>query len=163
MRPHPYTVTRPLRILKRALALIWALPTTLVGSLLLGLAVVTGGRASLVDGVLESHGGWVRRVLAWIPLGRGGVAAVTFGHVVLGTDPTALALTRAHERAHVAQCEGWGPFFLPAYALASLWAWLRGASPYRDNRFEREAFRLANPARRGSGGIPGRAGTCQSA
>jgi hypothetical protein len=126
--------------------LIWALPTTLVGSLLLGLTVMTGGRASLVDGVLEAHGGWVRRALMRLPVGRGGVAAVTLGHVVLGTDAAALVLTRAHERVHVAQCERWGPFFLPAYAMASLWALLRGADAYRDNCFEREAFAATDPA-----------------
>ena len=137
-------MTLAVRLLLRAPALIWALPTTLVGSLLLALAVMTGGRASLVDGVLEAHGGWVRRALATLPIGRGGAAAVTLGHVVLGTDPAALALTRGHERVHVAQCERWGPFFLPAYAMASLWALLQGADAYRDNWFEREALALAD-------------------
>jgi hypothetical protein len=79
-------------------------------------------------------------ILERFPVGRGGVAAVTLGHVVLGASVTALAETRAHERVHVAQCERWGPFFLPAYALASLWARLRGRDAYRDNPFEREAF-----------------------
>jgi len=138
-------MTRPLRMLRRLVTILWALPTTLVGSLLLGIAVATGGRASLVDGVFEAHGGWVRWALEHLPLGRGGAAAATLGHVVLGTSAAALAATRAHERAHVAQCERWGPLFLPAYAAASLWAWLRGADPYRDNRFEREAFAVADP------------------
>ena len=136
-----------MRLLQRAPALIWAVPTTLVGLLLLGLAVMTGGRASLVDGVLEAHGGWLRWALTRLPVGRGGAAAVTLGHVVLGIDPAALALTRAHERVHVAQCQRWGPFFLPAYAMASLWALLRGGDAYRDNRFEREAFALTSAAR----------------
>ena len=84
---------------------------------------------------------------------------MTLGHVVLGTTPTALALTRAHERVHVSQCERWGPLFLPAYAMASLWALLRNADPYRDNRFEREAFAVANPA----DGRPGRPGQLSAA
>lgn len=124
----------------RVFAALWALPTTLVGLLLLAIAVMTGGRAALVDGVLEAHGGWLRWALGRMPLGRGGIAAITLGHVVLGISPAALVATRAHERQHVSQCERWGPLFLPAYAIASLWALTHGAHPYRDNWFEREAF-----------------------
>jgi len=144
----------------RALAVLWASPTTLVGVLALAVAVATGGRAALVDGVLEAHGGWIRRILERFPVGRGGVAALTLGHVVLGASSAALAATRVHERVHVAQCEGWGPLFLPAYAIASLWARLRGGDAYRDNAFEREAFAAearpdADPARMaGSGDGP---------
>ena len=130
---------RSLRLILRALVVVWASPTTLVGVLALGIAVVTGGRAALVDGVLEAHGGWIRWILDRLRAGRG-VAAVTLGHIVLGASGAALAATRDHERVHVAQCERWGPLFLPAYALASLWALVRGRDPYRDNPFEREAF-----------------------
>ena len=139
-----------MRFVLRILAVAWASPTTLVGALALGLAVVTGGRVALVKGVLEAHGGWIRPLLARFPVGPGGVAALTLGHVVLGASPAALTATRTHERVHVAQCERWGPLFLPAYAMASLWALLRGRHPYRDNPFEREAFAVetrpeANP------------------
>lgn len=134
---------RTTRVLLRAAAILWALPTTLVGLIPLALAAVTGGRVSRVEGVLEAHGGWVRRVLMRLPIARGGGAALTLGHVVLGTSASALVVTRAHERAHVAQCERWGPLFLPAYAAASLWAWLSGGDPYRDNRFERAAHAAA--------------------
>ena len=79
--------------------MIWALPTTFFGLLLLGLAVASGGRAARVHGVLEAHGGWVR------------------------------------------------------------WALRRNADPYRDNRFEREAFAVANPA----DGRPGRPGQLSAA
>lgn len=123
----------------RGLAVVWALPTTLIGLFLLAVGLATGGRASRVRGVLEGHGGWLRWALSRLPVGHGGAAAVTLGHVVLGLDPAALAATRTHERAHVAQCERWGPLFLPAYAIASLWALARGADAYRDNRFERGA------------------------
>jgi hypothetical protein len=51
--------------------------------------------------------------------------------------------TRAHERVHVAQCERWGPLFVPAYLAAGAWAWARGRHPYFDNPFEREAFAAA--------------------
>ena len=124
---------------RRALALLWALPTTLLGLLVAAVALASGGRVARRDGVLEVRGGWVRSALRGLPLLRGG-GAMTLGHVVLGTSRSALADTRAHERVHVAQCERWGPLFLPAYALSSLVALLRGRHPYRGNRFEREAF-----------------------
>lgn len=134
------TAHRLTRALARVLVRFWALPTTLVGLLLLGIAVITGGRATRVDGVLEVFGGLVGRAMESMGAARGGIAAVTLGHVVLGASPAVLSQTRAHERVHVAQCERWGPLFLPAYLLASGWAWVRGRDPYRDNRFEREAF-----------------------
>ena len=127
----------------RPLPYLWALPTTTIGFVLALVAVSTGGHATVVDGVLEARGGWIRRALRRFPFARGG-GAVTLGHVVLGTSRSALTATRAHERVHVAQCERWGPFFLPAYALASLWALARGARPYRDNRFERQAFEIGD-------------------
>lgn len=64
---------------------------------------------------------------------------MTLGHVVLGCNAQTLQITRRHERVHVAQCERWGPLFIPAYLFASLLALLRGRHPYRDNHFEREA------------------------
>ena len=127
----------------RSFALLWAFPTTAVGLLLLGIAVATGGRASRVDGVLEGFGGLLSRAMALLP--RGGIAAITLGHVVLGASRSALEQTRAHERAHVGQCERWGPLFLPAYLASSAWAWSCGGDPYRDNRFERQAFEAESP------------------
>ena len=43
------------------------------------------------------------------------------------------------------QCERWGPLFIPAYLLASLWILFnpRGRNPYFDNPFEREAYNKA--------------------
>lgn len=66
--------------------------------------------------------------------------ALTLGHIILAPTPQAHAITRSHERVHVRQYMRWGPLFLPAYALSSLWQWCRGGDPYRDNRFEREAY-----------------------
>jgi hypothetical protein len=66
--------------------------------------------------------------------------AVTFGHVVIGRDHDCLEQLRGHERVHVAQYERWGVLFFPAYLGSSAVAWIRGRDPYRDNRFEREAF-----------------------
>ena len=81
------------------------------------------------------HGG----LATWLLL-RLRASAMTLGHVVLAIDEPAHELSRDHERVHVRQCERWGPLFLPAYAAASLVAWIRGRHYYYDNRFEREAF-----------------------
>jgi hypothetical protein len=104
------------------------------------LALANGG-VRRAGGVLEAHGPWLAWILARLPPRPGGVAALTLGHVVIGRDRASLSRTRAHERVHVAQYARWGPAFLPAYALASLWAVARGRHPYHGNRFEREAFR----------------------
>lgn len=123
---------------------IWALPTTLLGIPFAPLALLTGGGVRLVDGVLEVHGGAVRWLLLHGTLLRGGVSAMTLGHVVLGLDREVLDRTRDHERVHVRQCERWGPLFIPVYLLASLWVLLRGGDGYRDNPFEREAFAVSD-------------------
>ena len=65
---------------------------------------------------------------------------MTLGHVVWGRDQACLDDTRDHERVHVHQYERWGPLFIPAYLLSSLYMKLRGRHPYWDNPFEREAF-----------------------
>jgi len=127
----------------RALAYGWAAPTTAVGLVLVAAALATGARASVVEGVVEAHGGLLDPLLRrWVPL-RGGASAMTLGHVVVGRDPQALLRTRAHERVHVRQTERWGPFFVPAYVVASLVVALRGGHYYRDNRFERDAVAVA--------------------
>lgn len=119
---------------------LWAAPTTLLGLVAAGLALLTGGRVAWHSGVLEVHGGVVRWLLTYaVPL-PGGASAMTLGHVVLGRDAACLDRTRRHERVHVRQCERWGPLFLPAYFAASGVAWLRGEPAYRGNRFEREAY-----------------------
>ena len=129
--------------MRRLLVYLWAFPTTLVGLLLVPLAVATGGRVRVVAGVLEVHGGGVTFLLRYCTFLRGGASAMTLGHVVLGQDEFLLDATRPHERVHVRQCERWGPLFLPAYGVASLVAWIRGQHPYRDNAFEREAYDVA--------------------
>jgi hypothetical protein len=126
-------------IFLRILCYAWALPTTSVGLLFVPAALV-GGKMRWVDGVLELHGGVVAFFLENCTLLPGGASAMTLGHVVLGRDQEALDRTRSHERVHVRQVERWGPFFLPAYVLASLVAAMRGRDAYRENPFEREAF-----------------------
>jgi hypothetical protein len=133
---------------RRTIAYAWALPTTVLGLVLVGIAVATGASASLVDGVVEAHGGLLDPLLRrCVPL-RGGASAMTLGHVVVGRDANALQRTRAHERAHVRQAERWGPFFLPAYLVASVLVAARGGHYYRDNRFERDAVDVAGGHRR---------------
>jgi hypothetical protein len=130
-------LTRSLRLL----GYVWALPNTLLGLLMVPLALMAGGRTRRASGVLEVQGGgaaWLLRHA--IPL-RGGAAALTLGHVVVGRDDADLERTRSHERVHVRQCERWGPFFIPAYLVAGLLAVLRGGHAYRDNWFEVEARR----------------------
>lgn len=124
----------------RALRYLWAFPVTALGLLAALLTAWTGGTLERRQGTLEVHGGFAR----WFLTRRGiGASAMTLGHVILGIHPVALATNRAHELAHVRQCERWGIFFLPAYGLASLWAWLRGGHYYRDNGFEVSAERDA--------------------
>jgi hypothetical protein len=128
--------------LMRLILYIWVLPTSLLGLILVAPALFGGGGVQWVDGVLEVHGGvvafFLRRVVGLVL--RGGASAMTLGHVVIGVDKTALERTRAHERIHVRQCERWGPFFIPAYFLASGFQIIRGRRAYEDNPFEREAY-----------------------
>lgn len=130
---------RSLSLLAFAWRYVWASPTTLLGLAAGVLTLATGGHVHRSRGVLEFHGGfagWYLRRLAR-------ASALTLGHVVLGRDPACLDHCRTHELVHVRQAERWGLFFLPAYALSSLWCFLTGKHFYRDNAFEVEARRLA--------------------
>ena len=121
-------------------AWLWVSPWTALGIAagLLGLA--TGGRARRVGRVLEFYGGAVDWLLRHFP---NEPIALTLGHAVLGRTDAALDVSRSHELVHVRQYERWGPLFVSAYLACSAWLWLCGRDPYRENPFEREAFRLA--------------------
>ena len=123
----------------RLLHYIWALPNTLLGLLFVPTVIITRGRMEVVDGVLEIHGGLISFFLRYCVPIRGGAYAMTLGHVVLGRDSRSLSATRRHERAHVRQCEVWGPAFIPAYLAAGLWGIVRGRGAYKGNYFERKA------------------------
>ena len=129
--------------LLRPLVYVWVFPGSAIGLMAASLALVSGGRARVVDGVLEVHGGLVTRILKrgnrWM---AGPIAAITLGHVVLGCDEATLHRTRRHERVHVRQYERWGPFFIPAYLACSAWLGLRGFNGYLDNPFEVEAYAI---------------------
>jgi hypothetical protein len=115
---------------------VWAAPTSMIGLAVIG---VTLPRWHVVGGVIEAWGPGIAAAFDLVAPRRA-IAAMTLGHVVLARSAAAAAATRSHERVHVAQCERWGPLFVPAYLAASALAWWRGADPYADNPFEREAF-----------------------
>ena len=133
---------RPRLLLRYA----WASPATAAGILFAIPALCVGATVRLVDGVIEVAGGRTARLIALLPAAAR-FAAITFGHVVIGTDHAGLARLRGHEHIHVRQYERWGGLFLPLYCASSAIQWLRGRDPYRDNWFEREAFRLERQPR----------------
>jgi len=126
--------------MKRTLIYLWALPTTAVGLFAALLTLLTGGRARIVTGVIEAHGGFATFFLKKLVPLPGGATAITLGHVVLARDGASHDRTRAHERVHVRQVERWGPLFFPAYLFASLYLWVHNCDAYFDNPFEREAY-----------------------
>jgi len=126
----------------RLLTYAWVAPNTLLGALLGLFILCLLGRVQFVQGVAEFHGGLLGRIFAKLPV-IGHFGAVTLGHVILGRNPTELALLRAHESVHVRQYERWGVFFLPAYALSSVWEVIHGRGCYKSNYFERQAYGTA--------------------
>jgi len=121
---------------------MWAAPATILGLVFLPVALVSRGKVQIVCGVIEIHGGLVCLFLRRGLFFCGGVEAMTLGHVILGQSASYLEVNRSHERVHVAQYERWGPLMIPLYLLSSVVAQLRGDDPYRDNRFEEEAYSL---------------------
>ena len=119
---------------------IWAAPATALGLIVGAIGLLMGSSARRAGCIIEFHSGFVGWLLARLPVRP---FALTLGHVVLGRTDAALDLARDHELIHVRQYERWGPFFIPAYLLCSLVLLLRGRDPYRDNPFEKEAYREA--------------------
>lgn len=117
---------------------LWASPCTAIGLVLAGVPCLLGASARLHRGVVEiafsDPGHALARWLLRLPF-----AGITFGHVVLAPTHRLQDELRAHERAHVAQYERWGPLFLIAYALSSLVQVLRGRRGHADNHFEVQA------------------------
>ena len=108
---------------------VWAGPNSLVG--LVG-GLTTRSLPVRWRGVLlfEDADGGLARFLRWR-----GFAAITLGHVIVTNRPLSDEIL-AHELAHVAQAERWGPLYYPAYLLGSVLG-------YRRNPFERAAFRAS--------------------
>ncbi len=134
----------------RILLYIWVLPNSLIGLSVGLIGVMSGGGFQFRQGCLEFYGGFVTVMLKRIGLGQG-VLAMTLGHTIIGQDQAGLDLARDHEQVHVAQYERWGPIFIPAYLSCSAYLWLLKKDAYRDNPFEVEAYRLADPRRPGHG------------
>ena len=120
---------------------LWAGPNSLVG--LVG-ALTTRSRPVSWRGVLlfEDARGGLARFLRWR-----GFVAITLGHVIVANRALDDELL-AHELAHVAQHERWGPLYYPAYLLGSVLG-------YRRNPFERAASRAAAAALEARGRRPG--------
>lgn len=118
------------------MAYLWAGPTTLLGLIVAALTALTHGRCEIREGILAVSGGFARWFLS-SRLVR--AKAMALGHVILSLGPRELERYWAHERQHVRQAERWGPAFIPAYLLASVWAFLKGRDYYTDNWFEKDA------------------------
>jgi hypothetical protein len=131
-----------MRTLFHLLGILWALPYTLIGLLIGTIGLCTGGHAWTGGRAVEFHGGAVRWFVTRLPHGQF-TLAFTLGHVILGQSAASLDIARDHEMVHVRQYERWGPFMGPAYLLSSLILWIAGRNPYRDNPFERQAYREA--------------------
>ncbi len=129
-------MNRTLDLTKKLILIVWASPSTSVGVLVGTITLVSGGRAQIRQGALEFYGGWLPWIMTRLPVRA---AAMTLGHIIVGQTPEFLDDCRAHEQAHVRQAERWGPAFIPAYLLASLWVWTRGRHFYLDNPFEIDA------------------------
>lgn len=125
----------PLSAYRRFFKYIWASPASALGICAAVIASLVGAKFKRVSGVLEAslapRNTALCKAVACLPF-----AAITLGHVVIACSAQEQAAHRAHERVHVAQYELWGPLFLLAYPVESLFQWLRGRQFYLDNRFE---------------------------
>ena len=131
------------------LLILWASPWSLCGLLVGTLGLLSGGGCQRRDRILEFYGGWIRTLLRRVPI-AGGASAITLGHTVIGCTSADLDRVRPHELVHVGQYERWGPLFVPAYLLSSVYLALRGYDPYLDNPFEKEAFDFTSIDRLGT-------------
>jgi hypothetical protein len=130
--------------MSRVLRILWASPCSLVGLALGGVVLLFGGSVRRVGRVLEfaPYSGPAPSTSRW----RLPFSAITFGHVILGVSLQGLVQLRAHELVHVRQYERLGPLFFIAYPASSLLAAATGGCPYRNNRFEMEAFAQSQAA-----------------
>ena len=116
----------------------WVLPVSCIGIVLLPFVILSGGAVVIASGVIEAEG-----AIASFLLSRLHIDAIAIGHVIFGRNRDSLIRCRTHERVHVWQYERWGLLFPVLYLLSSATALVRGLDPYRDNRFEQEAFKVS--------------------
>jgi len=115
---------------------LWAFPVTCIGLAVLPFVLLSGGAVSVFKGVIETEGALASFLLSLLR-----IDAIAVGHVIFCQNRDSLARCRDHERVHVRQCERWGPLFPVLYLLSSASALVRGLDPYKNNRFEQEAFK----------------------
>ena len=132
----------PTRWISKFVLIAWASPYSAFGLTIGLLGILSGGKGRVRDGALEFYGGSTSWIVRHLPTGPT-TAGMTLGHVIIGQTTEGLDYCCAHERVHVRQFERWGPFMGPAYLLSSAWQWFRGRDAYRDNPFERQAYREA--------------------
>jgi hypothetical protein len=132
----------------RFLQWLWALPLTLLGmplwlwmwcSALFSSSnrAVTQLNIAQAAPVFIAHGQPAKWLLEHHPFGE--MDAIAIGCCVFARDAQALQRTLAHELVHVHQALQWGALFPLAYGLSSVWAYIHGRCPYRDNYFEVQA------------------------
>lgn len=125
------------------LGILWALPLTLLGALLLVLpTLLLRGRIDVVmhpTPALLVRGPLADRILECHPFGA--MCAMAIGHIVIAQRQGLTARILTHELAHVRQAAHWGLAFPLVYLGASLCARLRGEDAYWNNRFEVAARR----------------------
>jgi hypothetical protein len=125
------------------LGILWALPLTLLGAVLLLLpTLVLRGRIDLVTQptpALLVRGPLADRILECHPFGA--MCAMAIGHIVIAQSKGLTPRILTHELAHVRQAAHWGPAFPIVYLAASAWALLRGQDAYWHNLFEIAARR----------------------
>ncbi|GHA65078.1 hypothetical protein GCM10009007_01920 [Formosimonas limnophila] len=128
----------------KLLKYLWALPITVLGLLLLLLALPSRPHVARLrigqTSALCAWGGWLSSWLRKHPLGA--MSAASIGHVVIARNARQLCWSGAHELEHVRQTELWGIFMPFAYVLNGLWQLVRGKRFYRDNYFEVAAYRF---------------------
>ncbi len=126
-----------------AASYLWPFPVTLLGLTISVLPFLGSRRFVVRRGCVGVYGPGMQMLLSRLPT-PGGAAAITLGHVILAIDRRAFDDSFEHEWIHVKQYLWWGPLFLPAYAMNSLWQWLLGKDPYWDNQFEIQARRYGD-------------------
>lgn len=119
------------------LGIIWALPLTLAGLLMVIPIMLGGGRMRLVHSgtpALLVSGPVADYLLDHHPFGA--MCAMAIGHIVIEERKGLSQRILTHELAHVRQAALWGILFPFAYVAASGWAVLRGQDAYWHNVFE---------------------------
>lgn len=116
---------------------VWNSPNTLVGRVAMGLCGGSKAFRDRGDGHYEALPG---TTLDRILVSQLGKSAITLGDIVLyGPGCSSNKKRVTHEMQHIKQSRAWGPFFLPAYGLASVWSRVRYGNWYAGNWFERDA------------------------